>query len=512
MFIPRQLAVKKNLSSTPLQQSIKSSSTTHKDELPQKKRCIEDFNATRQYELPRRKRCIEESSTTRQNGPSRKRQCIEDTNPSGLHFAPLTKEDTEYFEQLICAVELVFATYAYKDKDSRKWLETHQRSINGEEGYIHLSALLTHSYLTTFRKIPSQVQFRQALISNLKGHSQLQHSRDGYLVRRIPGSMAQSLAGGEPDGELTKDNKFWNARTVYIEPHLSMLCTTPAKVLWWIKKAKGFRKAYLPIQKIWSPHVAYAFVLLRKQVAECDVRKLGWPDDWIVLSKDEHTRRTQEYITLLRTGSAESPNQGPLENPTDNGTEVLTRETDNSTLVLISGLRPNINRSTLRSFLIRTVNWFWKRTRDDYAETRWDLKLVYLDIRPDGRTAVARLATSTDARRLVEALKAKKRQANSKRKDAEGQTSKVSTGVDNVDVEAATDEALGEKRPFSNMREDCSAKKATIDVISCKGREEDVPKNRVDLATIHARMMTGDEGTEYWNLHRRTTWLRHDNA
>jgi hypothetical protein len=96
---------------------------------------------------------------------------------------------------------------------------------------------------------------------------------------------------------------FWDQRTIYVEPHIRYLCQTPAKVAHWLKEYGGMREKWLPIQAVHTLYNSCAFVVLSGNVTHEGTwekwRKTEKPEWWKVLTKLEHTKRTNEYLELL---------------------------------------------------------------------------------------------------------------------------------------------------------------------------------------------------------------------
>lgn len=97
---------------------------------------------------------------------------------------------------------------------------------------------------------------------------------------------------------------FWDQRTIYVEPHIRHLCKTPAKVAHWLKEHGQIKAKWLPIQAVHTLYNSCAFVVLSGNVMHEDVwrkwRDTGKPDDWKIMTKVEHTKRTREYLQLLK--------------------------------------------------------------------------------------------------------------------------------------------------------------------------------------------------------------------
>jgi hypothetical protein len=148
----------------------------------------------------------------------------------------------------------------------------------------------------------SQVLLQQAL----KDHpcKILEVSSNGYYVRRKPSSYPPEYLPHN-SFEVTDDNglAFWDQRTIYVEPHLRNICQTPAKVAHWLAEHGQLRPKWLPIQAVHTLFNSCAFVVLSGNVMHDDVwqkwREADKPEDWKIMTKVEHTKRTAEHVALL---------------------------------------------------------------------------------------------------------------------------------------------------------------------------------------------------------------------
>lgn len=81
------------------------------------------------------------------------------------------------------------------------------------------------------------------------------------------------------------------------------MCQTPAKVAHFLKVHGQMKEKWLPVQAVHVLWNSCAFVVLSGNVTHKD-RWEKWraaekPEDWKVLTKVEHTKRTKEYVALL---------------------------------------------------------------------------------------------------------------------------------------------------------------------------------------------------------------------
>lgn len=134
----------------------------------------------------------------------------------------------------------------------------------------------------------------------------LEISNSGYYIRRIPSSYPLPFVPKNSFDVVDDDGlAFWDQRTIYVEPHLRNLCQTPAKVAYWLKEHGQLKPKWLPVQAVHMLWNSCAFVVLSGNVMHEDVwrkwREANKPDDWKIMTKVEHTRRTAEYLALLET-------------------------------------------------------------------------------------------------------------------------------------------------------------------------------------------------------------------
>ncbi|KAH7361179.1 hypothetical protein BKA66DRAFT_425880 [Pyrenochaeta sp. MPI-SDFR-AT-0127] len=209
---------------------------------------------------------------------------------------------SEYVAQLAAGIELIFTDYALQEQTRAKWLQDHYRTVDGKEGFIHLTAILEHPNISSMKPEASQVLLQQAV----QDHPSriLECSEKGYHVRRKPSSYPPPFLPNDSFDVVDDDGlTFWDQRTIYVEPHLRSLCQTPAKVAYWLAEHGQLRPKWLPIQAIYMLWNSCAFVVLSGSVMHEDTwqkwRATNRPEDWKIMTKVEHTKRTAEYVALL---------------------------------------------------------------------------------------------------------------------------------------------------------------------------------------------------------------------
>ncbi|KAF2199663.1 hypothetical protein GQ43DRAFT_419774 [Delitschia confertaspora ATCC 74209] len=221
--------------------------------------------------------------------------------PRGSRFTVPEITD-EYLEKIVCGLELIFSDYALQDELHYSWLESHHRTVDREDKYIHLSVLLDNPSIATLKPRPTQPLLARALATFPSPILQTPTTTPGSHVRRNPKTFLPSSALS-----ASIDNTFWDQRTIYVEPHHRQLANIPAAISYHLKKHGGMRQKWLPIQavqKIGNGPGMCAFVVLSGVVEHADIwrkwREGGKPENWIVLTKMEHRRREREYLDLLK--------------------------------------------------------------------------------------------------------------------------------------------------------------------------------------------------------------------
>ncbi|KAF2689354.1 hypothetical protein K458DRAFT_384005 [Lentithecium fluviatile CBS 122367] len=208
----------------------------------------------------------------------------------------------EYIAQLTAGIELIFTDYAHQNLASAKWLRERYRTVNGEEKFIHLTAILEHANIASLKPEATQVLVRKAIQQHAS--SKLQLSENGFYVRRRSSTYPLSFIP-QNSFSVVDDNGlgFWDQRTIYVEPHVRHFCKTPAKVAHWLQEHGQIKQKWLPIQAVQTLYNSCGFVVLSGNVMHEDVwkkwRSAEKPVDWKVMTKVEHTKRTNEYLELL---------------------------------------------------------------------------------------------------------------------------------------------------------------------------------------------------------------------
>ncbi|KAF2639199.1 hypothetical protein P280DRAFT_56021 [Massarina eburnea CBS 473.64] len=223
--------------------------------------------------------------------------------------APVT---TEYLGEIVAGVELIFTDYAHQEPTAAQWLQKRYRTVGGEEKFVHFSAIAEHSNLTGLKPQVTQIHLQQALREHAT--EALELSSNGFHVRRNPSTYPSPFVPHDSFNIVDDYGlSFWDQRTIYVEPHIRHLCKTPAKVAYCLKKHGKMKAKWLPIQAVKTLYNGCAFVVLSGNVTHEDVwkkwRDAGMPEDWKILTKVEHKKRTEEYVELLR--ELKKANQDP---------------------------------------------------------------------------------------------------------------------------------------------------------------------------------------------------------
>jgi hypothetical protein len=167
-----------------------------------------------------------------------------------------------------------------------------------------MTAILQHTNISTLKPEATQVLLQQALREYPSDI--LEVTSIGYHVRRIPSSYPPKFLPHNSFEQVDDDGlSFWDQRTIYVEPHLRNICQTPAKLAHWLKEHGQLRSKWLPIQAVHMLYNSCAFVVLSGVVVHDNTwskwRAAEKPENWKVMTKVEHTKRTAEYIALLES-------------------------------------------------------------------------------------------------------------------------------------------------------------------------------------------------------------------
>ncbi|KAG9205333.1 hypothetical protein G6514_008912 [Epicoccum nigrum] len=208
----------------------------------------------------------------------------------------------EYMAQLATGIELIFTDYAHQEESRANWLKERYREVDGEQNYIHLTAILSHSYISKLKPEATQILLQQALHDHPSKLLELSHN--GYHVRRRPSTYPAPFVPAH-SFDMTDDDglAFWDQRTIYVEPHLRNMCPQPAQVAQWLADHGALKPKWLPVQAVHTLWNSCAFVVLSGSVMHEGTwnkwRETGKPEDWKIMTKVEHTKRTAEYRALL---------------------------------------------------------------------------------------------------------------------------------------------------------------------------------------------------------------------
>lgn len=213
---------------------------------------------------------------------------------------------------------------------------------------VHLSALLEHPNISSLKPAATQISLQKALREQASTHLEL--SEDGYFVRRRPSTYPLHFVPSNSFDVVNDEGlSFWDQRTIYVEPHTRDLCKTPAKVAYWIKEHSQMRDKWLPVQAVHTLYNSCAFVVLSGNVMHQGTwqkwRALDKPEFWKIITKTEHTKRSEEYVNLLKeekamSKQAKSHSTSPQTNPPADLAETTTMTTPAESNELVGDKRP----------------------------------------------------------------------------------------------------------------------------------------------------------------------------
>ncbi|KAF2829716.1 hypothetical protein CC86DRAFT_284871 [Ophiobolus disseminans] len=228
-------------------------------------------------------------------------QVVRKVTPRGSNITvrPITPE---YIAQLAAGIELIFSDYAHQEEARSKWLQDRYRTVDGQETFVHLTAILENPNISTMKPEPTQILLQRALRECPS--TLLELSSNSYYVRRNPYTYPPKFLPSNSFEEVNDDGlSFWDQRTIYVEPHVRNICQTPAKLAHWLKTRGQLKLKWLPIQATHMLYNSCAFIVLSGSVENEDVwskwREAEKPNNWKIMTKVEHTKRTAEYIALL---------------------------------------------------------------------------------------------------------------------------------------------------------------------------------------------------------------------
>jgi hypothetical protein len=166
---------------------------------------------------------------------------------------------------------------------------------------VHLSAILEHPAVSSLKPAASHALLQQALQEYASTYIEV--AGHGFFVRRNPSTYPLKFIPKGSFDIMESGLSFWDQRTIYVEPHIRDLCKTPAKVAYWLKEHGALREKWLPIQAVQMLYNSCAFVVLSGNVTHESIwqkwRDTGKPEYWKIMTKIEHTKRTNEYLELL---------------------------------------------------------------------------------------------------------------------------------------------------------------------------------------------------------------------
>ncbi|KAI9768950.1 MAG: hypothetical protein M1840_004546 [Geoglossum simile] len=374
------------------------------------------------------KRCHPAVTVERPNESPREQRPAKRPRVSELstRVAPTTEvagsKNIIYYEEIRYGLELLLSDYTYTEPESQKWLLERERQIEGDRGYIHLSAFLDSPIFARFKPPVTQVALQEAL--EFCRSEYLELSPDRYHIRRL---------GAVRPTEYSVD---WDAQTIYVEPHLASLALYPSKLIHHLLSHYHAPHSIAPIQHVQAgKRPSYAFVVLSAPVYNIEAH--CWPTDWVVLTKAEWRRRDSEYQAIrikeskplyCSVGGSSTCQQRPIASVLPSWTKaqstLVKRDHPTGLLVYLTNLPPSATKSSIATLISRHVDNHLRRlhkplnregtvsgdqlgcstpTSNPTPDTV-GLSIMYTDYTPGTTTATIRLASAADAEKVIAAL------------------------------------------------------------------------------------------------------------
>lgn len=149
------------------------------------------------------------------------------------------------------------------------------------------------------------------------------------------------------------------------------------------------------------PKSSYAFITFATALPSDDDKaawRALWPENWIVLSKVEHARRTEEYKQLVsREEEQFAPTEGLLENP-------RPLKYPRGVLLRFDNLPSGAPKDGFRSFVAKKANVWRKKQSGLKHQGSSDIGVNYVDHNDSEHSAVVRMASADDAMLVFEAF------------------------------------------------------------------------------------------------------------
>ncbi|KAF2873079.1 hypothetical protein BDV95DRAFT_627855 [Massariosphaeria phaeospora] len=324
MFVPRALRLK----GVKEKKAPKNAASSHKDQEPQTQTPVKQTQ-TESADTP--VEAMQRTSTTSTL------LAPEHIDPQkaisrGPRFTT-TPVTPEYIAILAAGIDLIFTDYAFQNAESASWLHTRYRVVAGEDKFVHLSAILEHPNISTLKPVATQTLLRQAVEGHLLASFDI--SDNGYFVRRKPSSYPLPFIPANASDVVNDEGlSFWDQRTIYVEPHTRAFCKTPARVAHWLREHGEMKNKWLPIQAVQTLWNSCAFVILSGNVTHEDPwqkwRSLEKPEYWKIMTKMEHTKRTEEYMQLLAIDNPKPNRKRTLETASKRSDIVHTSTTSDA--------------------------------------------------------------------------------------------------------------------------------------------------------------------------------------